>query len=221
MINKELEITIEATVRDAESKHHEYLSVEHILFAILHDERGTEIITNCGGNVEDLKSMLEDFFERNIPKFPEGEDSENYPEPTIAFRRVFQTAIAHVTSAEKTEADAGDLLSAIFLEKDSHAIHFLETSGVTRIDVLNYISHGISKTADGPHGSPETMPCPSSKEQPARKDALKLFTVDLVSKAADGGIDPLVGRENELKRTVPIWKKEITPDGDYWVEEHP
>jgi ATP-dependent Clp protease ATP-binding subunit ClpA len=204
MINKELEITIEATVRDAESKHHEYLSVEHILFAILHDEQGIEIITNCGGNVEGLKSMIEDFFERNIPKFSEGENSENYPEPTIAFRRVFQTAIAHVASAEKTEADAGDLLSAMFLEKDSHAIHFLETSGVTRMDVLNYISHGISKTTDIPHDSPETEPCPSSKEQSTKKDALNLFTVDLVSKAADGGIDPLVGRDNELMRTVQI-----------------
>jgi len=204
MINKEFEITIEATVRDAESRCHEFLSVEHILFAILHDEWGTEIITNCGGNVEDLKAMLEDFFDKNIPKFPKGKDSENYPEPTIAFRRVFQTAIAHVTSAEKPEADAGDMLSAIILEKDSHAVHFLESSGITRIDILNYVSHGISKTADSPHVSPGAGPCPSVKEQPAGKDALKIFTVDLVSKAADGGIDPLVGRDKELNRTVQI-----------------
>ena len=204
MINKELEITIEATVRDAENRRHEYLSVEHILYAILHDELGIEIITNCGGAIEDLKTMLENFFEKNTPKFPEDEDPENYPEPTIAFRRVFQTAITHVTSADKTEADAGDVLSAIFLEKDSHAIHFLESCGVTRIDILNYISHGISKTADEPHMLPGTGPSPSVKEQPAGTDLLKLFTVDLVSKAADGGIDNLVGRDKELKRTVQV-----------------
>ncbi len=204
MINKELEITIEATVRDAESRRHEYLSVEHILFAILHDEWGIEIITNCGGNIEDLKAMLEDFFDKNIPKLPlDAQKDENLPEPTIAFRRVFQTAIAHVTSAEKPEADAGDMLSAIILEKDSHAVHFLESSGITRIDILNYVSHGVSKTSDEPQETPGGS-CPSSREEPARKDALKLFTVDLVSKAEDGEIDPLVGRDRELKRTIQI-----------------
>ena len=205
MINKELEITIEATVRDAENKRHEYLTVEHLLYAILYDDWGTEIITNCGGNIEDLKAMLEDYFEKNTPKLSDDvEEDTNHPEPTIAFRRVFQTAITHVTSAEKSEADAGDILSAILLEKDSHAVHFLESSGITRIDILNYISHGISKTADGPDVSPGTGPCPSFEEKPTRKDALELFTVDLVSKAADGGIDPLVGRDEELKRTVQV-----------------
>lgn len=205
MINKELEITIEATIRDAENRGHEYLTVEHILYAILHDEWGIEIIINCGGNVEDLKAMLEDFFEKNIPILPGDIDEDKiHPEPTIAFRRVLQTAIAHVTSAEKPEADAGDLLSAIFIEKDSHAVNFLESCGIARIDILDFVSHGISKITDEPHGSPGTGPSPSLKEQPSKKDALELFTVDLISKAADGGIDPLVGRDKELERTVQV-----------------
>jgi ATP-dependent Clp protease ATP-binding subunit ClpA len=203
MINKELEITIEATVRDAEARRHEYLTVEHILYAVLYDEWGIEIITSCGGNVETLKALLEEFFEKHTPKL--SKDSDRYPEPTIAFRRVFQTAINNVRSAEKHEADAGDILSAIFLEKESHAIHFLLSEGITRIDVLNYISHGISKGVNGfaEEISRETE-THRMKKRSARRDTLKQFTVDLVQKAADGGIDPLVGREKELQRTVQV-----------------
>lgn len=203
MINKELELIIEATVRDAESRRHEYLTVELILYAILHDDWGMDIIINCGGDVEKLKDMLEDFFEKKVTKLPK--DSDNYPEPTVAFRRVFQTAVNHVKSAEKPEADAGDMLSAIFQEKDSHAVHFLISDGITRLDILNYISHGISTAADNfteGNGS-ETEQEQRSKKGP-KHDALRQFTVDLVQKAADGGIDPLVGREKELKRTAQV-----------------
>ena len=203
MINKELEITIEATVRDAEARRHEYLTVEHILFAVLHDEWGIDIISSCGGNISKLKSQLEDYFEKKIPRLPK--NSEGYPEPTIAFRRVFQTAVTHVRSAEKPEADAGDILSALFLEKDSHAAHFLTMEGITRIDLLNYISHGISKEVSEPMGEaplePRTVP---GKKPSHKKDPLTEFTIDLVQKAADGGIDPLVGREKELARTIQV-----------------
>ncbi|MFV1976909.1 MAG: ATP-dependent Clp protease ATP-binding subunit ClpA, partial [Candidatus Scalindua sp.] len=203
MISKELEITIEATIRDAESQRHEYLTVEHILFALLHDEWGVDIITSCGGDVAKLKALLKDFFDKECPKLPEKSDS--YPQPTIAFRRVIHTAVNHVRSAEKQEADAGDMLSAIFLEKDSHAVHFLESEGITRLDVLNYISHGISGAGYEPseevHGITEPV---HEKKQIPKEDPLKLFTVDLIQKAADGGIDPLVGRDKELKRTIQV-----------------
>ncbi len=203
MINKELEITIEATVRDAESRRDEYLTVEHILFAILHDEWGIEIITNCGGNVENLKRVAENFFEDKIPKLTR--NSEGYPEPSIAFRRVFQTALNHIRSAEKPEADAGDILSAIFREKESHAVHFLLSEGITRLDVLNYISHGISKALERPPAKApfEKKEIPNGK-RPSKRDPLTEFTVDLVRRAAEGGIDPLVGRMDELKRTIQV-----------------
>lgn len=203
MINKELEITIEATVRDAEARRHEYLTVEHILFAILHDEWGIDIITSCGGDIEKIKALLEDFFKNKIAKL--SDDTKGYPEPTVAFRRVFQTAVNHVMSAEKPEADAGDFLSAIFMEKDSHAVHFLLAEGITRLDVLNYVSHGTSNTPERPlDDTPsETKSIPARKQTP-KKDALTQFTVDLVQKAADGGIDPLVGRQKELERSIQV-----------------
>ncbi len=203
MINKELEISIEATIRDAESRRHEYLTVEHILFAIIHDEWGADIINNCGGSISKLKTYLEDFFEKNTPKLPDNADG--YPEPTIAFRRVFQTAVNHVRSSEKPEADAGDILSAIFQEKESHAAHYLNLEGVTRLDVLNYISHGISKTPRDllEDSTPDTKANPGQKESP-QQDNLTQFTVDLVKKAADGEIDPLVGREKEISRTIQV-----------------
>lgn len=203
MINKELEISIEATIRDAESRHHEYLTVEHILFAILHDEWGVDIINNCGGSIAKLKADLEVFFEKHTPKFPE--NSDNYPEPTIAFRRVFQTAVNHVRSSEKPEADAGDILCAIFQEKDSHAVHYLHSEGITRLDVLNYISHGISKNANDllEDSTPEIKAIPGKKDTP-KKEALTEYSVDLVQKAATGGIDPLVGRDKEIKRTIQV-----------------
>jgi len=203
MINKELEITIEATIRDAENRRHEYLTVEHVLFAILHDEWGIDIIINCGGSIPKLKGLVEDFFDNKMPKV--SDDLDNYPEPTIAFRRVFQTAVNHIRSAEKPEADSGDILSAMLLEKESHAVHFLVSEGITRIDVLNYISHGVSKALADPFmESPYESKEFTGKQKPSKNDSMEQFTVDLVNKASEGQIDPLVGREKELKRTVQV-----------------
>ncbi len=203
MISKELELTIQATMKDAEAHRHEYLTVEHILFALLHDDWGIEILTNCGCNVTKLKSMVENFFEKEIPKLPK--DSKSFPQPTIAFTRVIRTAVSHIQSAEKKEADAGDMLSAVFLEDDSHAVHFLESEGLTRLDILNYISHRIVKEGVDSPGDPQTLADETGlTRKPQKKDALRTFTVDLIEKAAEGGIDPLVGRERELKRTIQV-----------------
>lgn len=203
MISKELELTIQATMKDAEAHRHEYLTVEHILFALLHDDWGVEILTNCGCNVTKLKSMVENYFEKEIPKLPK--DSKSFPQPTIAFTRVIRTAVSHVQSAEKKEADAGDMLSAVFLEDDSHAVHFLESEGLTRLDILNYISHRIVKEGIDSPGESQTLADESGlTRKPQKKDTLRTFTVDLIQKAAEGGIDPLVGRERELKRTIQV-----------------
>jgi len=201
MINKELEITIESTIRDAEDRRHEYLTVEHILLAVLHDDWGIDVLVNCGASITKLKSLLKDFFEKKVPILPE--ESESYPEPTIAFRRVFQTAVNHIRSAEKPEADAGDILSAIFQEKDSHAVYFLLSEGISRLDVLNYVSHGISKAIAEP-SKDRHIDTKSLQEDQQQNDTLKQFTIDLVQKAAEGNIDPLVGRENEIKRSVQV-----------------
>src|SRR5208283_4378879 len=194
MINKALELTIQATVIDAEKKRHEYLTVEHILFAALHDEWGIEIISNCGGNIERLKSEIENFFDVNIPRLPDTQGL--FPKPTIAFQRVIQRALTHVQSAEKQEADAGDIISSIFLEEDSFAVHLLESEGITRLDALNYISHGISKLDyEAGHESahkddhPATA-APTRDTEPPARDPLSQFAVELVEKAAQGRIDP-------------------------------
>jgi len=203
MINKELEITIEAIVRDAENRRHEYLTVEHILYALLHDEWGIDIILACGGDIDDLKILIEEYFDESLPLLPES--SQGMPEPTVAFKRVLETAVTHVKSAEKPEVDAGDILSAIFREKDSHAVHFLSKEDITRLDVLNYISHGISKTVNSHmEEDPDETRTGHENHQTGKTDILKEFTLNLIEKAAEGGIDPLVGREDELKRTIQV-----------------
>ena len=211
MISKELEITIQATIREAKGLRHEYLTVEHILYAVIHDEWGIDIITACGGNVLRIKAMLEEYLARHIPKVP-GSD-EMHPHPTKAFQRVVQRALVHVQSAEKKEVDSGDMLASIFVEEESHAVHILEKEGITRLDVLNYVSHGISRIAAGPDSDREQTPgqsepcgpeCKQDKQKAAAKDPLKLFAVNLVEKAREGGIDPLVGRDTELKRMIQV-----------------
>ncbi|RPI36543.1 MAG: ATP-dependent Clp protease ATP-binding subunit ClpA, partial [Nitrospiraceae bacterium] len=204
MINKELEIIIEATIQDAKIRKHEYLTVEHLLYAILHNDPGMTIISHCGGNIQRMIESLELYFRESFVETQEVSDMP--PEPTIGFQRVLQRAFNHVQSAGKQEVDSGDLLAAIFLEEDSPAVHVLEAEDISRLDVLDYISHGISKISDGAslpggrHGAPAQ---PGEREMPV-ENPLRLFTVDLTKKAADKQIDPLIGRESELKRTVQV-----------------
>ncbi|TAN45437.1 MAG: ATP-dependent Clp protease ATP-binding subunit ClpA [Nitrospirae bacterium] len=202
MINKELELTIEATIRDASTRRHEYLTVEHLLYAVLHDEWGIEIIIGCGGDVERLKANVEEFFSKHVPLIPQAE--KTHPQPTLAFQKVIRRAILHIKSAAKPEADSGDILASILLEEESHAENLLKNEGITRIDVLNFISHGISKyNIDTPSGDTEAEPA-AKHEKKTGKDPLQAFTVDLIEKAKSGQIDPLVSREAEIKRTVQV-----------------
>jgi ATP-dependent Clp protease ATP-binding subunit ClpA len=209
MINKELGLTLDAIIKDAKNRKHEYLTAEHLLFAVIHDEMGIDIITGCGGNVLKIKAALEEFYEKNIPR--QFEKNSTNPLPTIGFQRVIQRALNHVHSAEKSEVDAGDLLASLFLEADSHAVYFLEQEGISRLDVLNFVSHGIPRAHDetspeATHESPEhgcECPRPDQKRSES-KDPLSLFTINLVERAAEGAIDPLVGRSAEVKRTLQV-----------------
>jgi len=209
MINKELGLALDAIIRDAKKRRHEYITAEHILFALIHDDTGIDIITGCGGDVTRIKEAIEKFFARNIPLLPPGNKSE--PAHALGFQRVIQRAVTHVMSAEKAEVEAGDLLAALYGERDSFAVHFLEQEGISRLDILNYISHGASGYLDGEnHGSPDEEPkCEpdtdrTEPKRPVSKDPLKLYAVNLVEKAAAGEIDPLVGREEELKRSIQV-----------------
>jgi ATP-dependent Clp protease ATP-binding subunit ClpA len=203
MISKELSATLGFAVKEAKRRRHEYVSIEHILFAILNDPNGIEIIENCGGDVDNLLDALEGFFDEKIERIPEGNDY--VLQQTIGFQRVIQRAVNHARSAEKQEVAVADVLASIFLEKDSHAEYFLSSQGVTRLDVLNYISHNISK--DPFEGGPGDLVRPGKEERDRRQKSsnpLAMFTLNLIEMAAEGKLDPLIGREIELERTMQV-----------------
>jgi ATP-dependent Clp protease ATP-binding subunit ClpA len=200
MISKELSATLGFAVREAKKRRHEYVSVEHILFAILYDPTGIEIIENCGGNVDQLISSLEDFFEEKIERIPDG--NEYVLQQTIGFQRVIQRAVNHARSAEKPEVTVSDILASIFLEKDSHAEYFLSAEGVTRLDVLNYISHSVSKASFD--DAPAELARPAKDKGKKKASALELFTTDLIKMAEEGKLDPLIGRKTEMERTMQV-----------------
>jgi ATP-dependent Clp protease ATP-binding subunit ClpA len=201
MISKELSATLGFAVREAKKRRHEYVSVEHILFAILYDQTGIEIVENCGGNVEGILGNLENFFEEKIEKIPEG--SEYVLQQTIGFQRVIQRAVSHARSADKTEVSVSDILASIFLEKDSHAEYFLSAEGVSRLDVLNYISHKIPKNSFQERED-QSAPQPGTEERRRKSDPLEMFTTDLVRQAKQGKLDPLIGRQIEIERTMQV-----------------
>ena len=194
MLSKDLEILLDATIREAKSKRLEYVTVEHILYAILFDEYGKEIITACGGRIDFLKKALERYFDQYIPHLPE--DKAESPSITLGFQRVLQRTINHAQLSEKKVADAGDLLAALMLENDTVAVQLLEDEGITRIDVLNYISHGIRKDFNSFTSSRER------KAESEKTTSLEQFTVNLIEKARENKIDPLIGRDKEIERLI-------------------
>jgi len=201
MISRKLSATLGNAVKLAKNQRHEYVCVEHVLHAILKDARGVEIIEACGGNIDSLMYALGSFFEQRIEHI--SPDDSNYVlHQTIGFQRVIQRAVNHVRSAEKEVVEVEDILASIFLEKDSHAAYFLNEAGITRLDVLSYISHATPDTH-----LKESLPKKPSKSKKARKkriNPLKAFTVDLVQRASQGKLDPLIGRMPELDRTIQV-----------------
>jgi ATP-dependent Clp protease ATP-binding subunit ClpA len=202
MINKELSATLGFAVKEAKRRRHEYVSIEHILFAILNDTTGIEIVENCGGDVDNLLDSLENFFEEKIERIPEGDDY--VLQQTIGFQRVIQRAVNHARSAEKQEVAVADVLASIFLEKDSHAEYFLRHEGVTRLDVLNYISHSIAKDPFTDDSGGLMRPGKEERDRRQKTNPLKLFTLNLIELAAEGKLDPLIGRGAELERTMQV-----------------
>lgn len=202
MISKELSATLGFAVKEAKKRRHEYVSIEHILFAILNDPNGVEIIENCGGDSENLVDALENFFDEKIERIPEGNDY--VLQQTIGFQRVIQRAVNHARSAEKQEVAVADVLASIFLEKDSHAEYFLSSEGITRLDVLNYISHNITRDSFG--DSPGGLVRPGKEERDRRRqpNPLEQFTLNLIELAAADKLDPLIGRATELERTMQV-----------------
>ena len=206
MISKELETTLSAALAQARRRRHEYLCVEHLLYAMLDEPHGRDVLVHCGCNVARLRQSLEDFFVRELEAVPP--DEQPVAQQTAAFERVMQRAILHVKYSGKNEVDNGDILAAIFEEEDCHAAYFLGAQGVARLDVLNYVSHGVSAPGIeddllAPADEEETAAETEEKTRP-RRDPLEQFTVNLTQRAAEGKIDPLIGRDLEIRRTIRI-----------------
>jgi ATP-dependent Clp protease ATP-binding subunit ClpA len=203
MISKALEATLGAAYREALNRRHEYMYVEHLLFALLDDPDGRDILQHCGGDLDVMRTGLEDYLADNLEALPESDDSG--PAQSVAFERVLQRGLAHVHFSGKEELEAGDVLAAMVEEDDSHAAYYLRSQGISRLDILNFVSHGVSKieyTGDGEPAEEE-----DEEEAEARRNArdpLKAFTVSLAQRAVDGKIDPIIGREHELRRAIQV-----------------
>ncbi|MFQ5683974.1 MAG: ATP-dependent Clp protease ATP-binding subunit ClpA [Candidatus Binatia bacterium] len=206
MISKELETTLNFALGEAKRRHHEFVCIEHLLFALLQDKDASLAIVNCGGDLAELKKRLEEFFRTHLETLPK--ETRREPQQTIGFHRVLQRAVIHAQSAEKKEINGANLLAAIFREPDSYAVYLLEKQGITRFDVINYVSHGVSKIAGNEEwiASPEeSEESDESEEKPRpRRNPLEAYTVNLVEQARQGNIDPLIGRKDEIERTIHV-----------------
>lgn len=204
MLSRELEVTLNLAFKDARKKRHELMSVEHLLLALLDNNSAVGVLNACGADIEKLRSELEEFLDATTPLIPQNE-TERETQPTLGFQRVLQRAVFHVQSSGKKEVDGANVLVAIFSEQESHAVFLLKQQDVQRIDVVNYISHGIAKNGDEEEraGSGEGM-IEEGEEGEKQASALETYASNLNEQARNGLIDPLVGRDSEVERVIQI-----------------
>jgi len=203
MIAQELEVSLHMAFVEARQKRHEFITVEHLLLAMLDNPTAAEVLRACAANLEELRKLLADHVNQHTPIV--GGTGEVDTQPTLGFQRVIQRAILHVQSSGKKEVTGANVLVAIFGEKDSHAVYFLHQKGLTRLDVVNYISHGISKVPNGGNGmggGVKTEGENDGDQEQSAKGALETYTTNLNAQALAGKIDPLIGREHELERVI-------------------
>ena len=199
MIAQELEVSLHMAFMEARQKRHEFITVEHLLLAMLDNPSAAEVLRACAANVEELRKLLTDFINEHTPVVS-GEDVDT--QPTLGFQRVIQRAILHVQSSGKKEVTGANVLVAIFGEKDSHAVYFLHQKGVTRLDVVNFISHGITKVPQTAPAKPQPESEAESDQEQSAGGALESYTLNLNALAISGKIDPLIGRDRELERVI-------------------
>ena len=199
MIAQELEVSLHMAFVEARQKRHEFITVEHLLLALLDNPTAAEVLRACAANIDELRKALTDFIDAHTPTVAGTEEVDT--QPTLGFQRVIQRAILHVQSSGKKEVTGANVLVAIFGEKDSHAVYFLHQQGVTRLDVVNYISHGITKT---PQAQPQKQEQPEAEQEEGSQSggALETYTQNLNAQALVGKIDPLIGRDRELERVI-------------------
>ncbi len=210
MLSKELELTLNSAFKGARNKRHEFMTVEHLLLALLDNESAALVLRSCGANLNVLRQELMEFVDSTTPLIPESDDQRE-TQPTLGFQRVLQRAVFHVQSSGKNEVTGANVLVAIFSEQESQAVYYLKQQSIARIDVVNYITHGITKvsgtSSDSSHSDPSSDH--SEEESSSGADAgqgnpLESFSTNLNELAKLGRIDPLVGRDDEIERVVQI-----------------
>ncbi|MAE02623.1 ATP-dependent Clp protease ATP-binding subunit ClpA [Pseudoalteromonas lipolytica] len=204
MLNKDLELTLNAAFREARTRRHEFMTVEHLLLALLDNPSAGEALNACGVDMSALKVELSDFIDETTPVIPDLEEDRE-TQPTLGFQRVLQRAVFHVQSSGKNEVTGVNVLVAIFSEQESQAVYLLKKADVNRLDIVNFISHGISK-ADDDIGGDDHDDIHEEVQEVQGEEPTKLenFTTNLNQQAIEGNIDPLVGRDNEVERTVQV-----------------
>ncbi len=205
MIAQELEVSLHMAFVEARQQRHEFITVEHLLLALLDNPSAAEVLRACSANLDDLRKSLTAFIKENTPIVPGSDDVDT--QPTLGFQRVIQRAIMHVqsTSNGKKEVTGANVLVAIFSEKDSHAVYYLHQQGVTRLDVVNFLSHGIRKSEPvEPAKSASAASEDAGDEKEGKESPLDQFTLNLNALAQQGKIDPLIGREHEVERVIQV-----------------
>ncbi|WOH38343.1 ATP-dependent Clp protease ATP-binding subunit ClpA [Thalassotalea fonticola] len=200
MLNKDLEISLNLAFRQAKDSRHEFMTVEHLLLALLENPEAVDAINACGGDINKLKMEILNFIGETTPVIPHG-DEDRETQPTLGFQRVLQRAVFHVQSSGKTEVNGANVLVAIFSEQESQAAYFLKKSDITRLDIVNYISHGIAKNLQPEEINPSLEQPVTAEDDSKNLDA---YADNLNVLAAKGEIDPMIGRANELNRAVQV-----------------
>jgi len=206
-----LEVILTVAYREAAARRHTHLTLEHLLYALAHDPDGERILSACGADLPQLRRDLDKYLDEHIEQFSRGQQKE--PEQTMAFRRVLQTAVLHVQSAGRQEVQSGDVLAATLQQSKSYAAQLLANQGVSRLDILEYITHGISKVpplgnsstgadAEAPQGDADAGV--GERSGGTARDPLSAYAMNLTERARDGALDPLIGRTSELQRTLEI-----------------
>ena len=200
MIAQELEVSLHMAFVEARQKRHEFITVEHLLLALLDNPSAAETLRACGAKTDGLRKELSNFIDEHTPTVSGEDDIDT--QPTLGFQRVIQRAILHVQSSGKKEVNGANVLVAIYGEKDSHAVYFLQKQGITRLDVVNFISHGISKVPQQSAKSSQENESESESAEKTEAGPLEQYTINLNALALQGKIDPLIGRDKELERVI-------------------
>ena len=201
MLSQELQTALDAAFMVARRQHHEMLTVEHLLLSLLDNPGVVEVLESVNTDIARLERELKSYIDTHVPVVPAGEDHE--VQPTLGFQRVLQRAVYHVQSSGKKEVTAVNVLIAIFSEQESHAVYLLSEQDVTRLDVVNFVSHGVSKSgkeSPDPNSGADVQQGEDGSEN--SKSALDQYATNLNRKAAEGQVDPLIGRDNEIERVV-------------------